>query len=270
MGAPKGPLSQLLARGEMPAEPSGRRGDDALAPLALRMLRIQQGIWHRKRRAVVVLEGFDAAGKGGAIRRLTEGLDPRSVSVWPIGPPLADEQGRHYLYRFWARLPPPGTIAVFDRSWYGRVLVERVEKLAPEAAWRRAYHEINQFEKMLVDDGVDVVKLFLAIDPDEQLRRLEARLRDPYKQWKLTENDLRARGRWGGYVQAADEMLTRTSKKRREWRLVPANDKPYARRAVLQMVTAALGHHHLWMESTADKARRRSLRRELAALARSR
>ncbi|HUB05701.1 MAG TPA: polyphosphate kinase [Myxococcales bacterium] len=266
MGAKRGPLSELLHRGDAPVAKTGHAYDQALADLDLRMLRIQQGLWHRKRRAVVAFEGFDAAGKGGAIRRLVGGLDPRSVNVWPIGPPRPDEQGRHYLYRFWARLPVPGTIAVFDRSWYGRVLVERVEKLAPREAWRRAYREINEFERALVDDGVDVVKIFLAIDAKEQLRRLEARLRDPYKQWKLTEDDLRARARWDAYVEAADEMLDRTSKKRRRWHLVAANDKPYARRRVLELVTRELGQHHDWMEDAAEKSRRRSLRRELAAL----
>ncbi len=262
-------LGELLERGELPVARPGKRYDASLRELELLMLRVQQGLWHRKRRAIVAFEGFDAAGKGGAIRRLTEGIDPRGVAVWPIGPPLPDEQGRHWLYRFWAKLPPPGAIAVFDRTWYGRVLVERVEGLCPKSAWRRAYREIREFERMLSDDGVDLVKIFLAIDRDEQFRRLEARLLDPYKQWKLTEDDLRARRKWDAYVEAADELLSRTDKKRAPWHLVPANDKPYARKRVLEIVTEALGHHHHWMEDEAEKTRRRSMQRELSALRRA-
>ena len=143
------------------------------------MLATEQARRRAGARAVIVFEGQDAAGKGGAIRRLTSRLDPRGCKVWPIGAPSPDEQGRHYLWRFWARLPEPGGIAVFDRSWYGRVLVERVEKLAAKAAWRRAYDEINEFERLLGDDGVTIVKLFLHVSPEEQLRRFRERLEDP-------------------------------------------------------------------------------------------
>ena len=231
------------------------------------MLRIQQSLWRQKGRAIVAFEGFDAAGKGGAIARLTRNLDPRGFTVWPIGPPSPKDQGKHYLYRFWKALPALGTIAVFDRSWYGRVLVERVEGLAKRREWSRAYREINQFERELVDDDVEVVKIFLAIDKDEQLRRFEARIRDPYKQWKIGEADLRARARWQEYVHAADEMLERTSKKRSPWHVIPANNKPYARLRVLQTVTARLGHHHRWLEKTAELDHR-SVKRELATLKR--
>jgi AMP-polyphosphate phosphotransferase len=127
------------------------------------MLHIQQTYWHEKRRAVLVFEGWDAAGKGGAIRRITEQLDPRGFHVWPISAPTAGEQGRHYLYRFWQRLPEPGTFSVFDRSWYGRVLVERVEGFARPKEWKRAYDEINEFERLLIDDGARIVKLFFHI-----------------------------------------------------------------------------------------------------------
>ncbi|MBI3706851.1 MAG: polyphosphate kinase, partial [Proteobacteria bacterium] len=142
-----------------------------LETLQMKMLSIQQAYFHERRRGIVVVEGWDAAGKGGMIRRLTEKLDPRGIRVWPIGAPEPSEQGRHYLYRFWARLPEPGTLVVFDRSWYGRVLVERVEGFAPKAAWRRAYEEINEFERWLIDDGVRLVKVFLHITAAEQVRR---------------------------------------------------------------------------------------------------
>lgn len=131
--------------------------------LQLKMLTIQQGIWHQKKRVIVVFEGFDASGKGGAIRRLTQVLDPRGVRVYPIGPPTEMEQKTHWLYRFWARLPEPGMMAFFDRSWYGRVLVERVENLTAKKDWKRGYSEINQFEKMLVDDGIELIKIYLSI-----------------------------------------------------------------------------------------------------------
>src|SRR5262245_50449560 len=133
----------------------------AFEELEIRMLEIQQAYHRQGQRAILAFEGTDAAGKGGTIKRLVEKLDPRGIKVWPIGPPSADEHGRHYLYRFWARLPEPGTIAIFDRSWYGRVLVERIDGLTPKPAWKRAYREINEFERMLTDDGVRVVKLFL-------------------------------------------------------------------------------------------------------------
>ncbi len=211
-----------------------------LAELQRRMLHVQQAYYHEKRRAVILFEGWDAAGKGGAIRRLIEPLDPRGCIVWPIGPPTPDEQGRHYLYRFWTRLPVPGTLAVFDRSWYGRVLVERVEGLVRHKAWRRAYDEINEFERMLTDDGVRVVKLFLHITADEQLRRFAERLRNPYKRWKLTEEDIRNREKGSEYLEAIEEMFDRTSTERAPWRAIAANYKWQARTAVLEAVTEHL------------------------------
>lgn len=258
-------LSRLLAKKEFPEE-KGKAGKDAIHELQLRMLRIQQGIWHSKCRAIVVFEGFDAAGKGGSIRRLTEILDPRGLRVHPIGPPTAEEQGRHYLYRFWQDLPAPGTIAIFDRSWYGRVLVERVEGLIPEKRWREAYDEINQFEAMLTRDGIDLIKIFLAIHPQEQLRRFEARLKDPYKQWKLTDDDLKARSKWTHYVNASDELLRRTHKRNAPWHLIPADSKEHAQHEVLKIVTAHLSHHGAWIEAEAEKARKNELRTALRRL----
>ena len=211
-----------------------------LVKLQDKMLEIQQTYFHERRRAILMFEGWDAAGKGGAIRRLTEKLDPRGFHVWPIGPPRPDEQGRHYLYRFWQRLPVPGTIAIFDRSWYGRVLVERVEGLIPKSTWKRAYDEIKEFERMLVDDGVRLVKLFLHIPPEEQLERFAARLSDPYKRWKLTESDLLNHRRWNDYSDAIEDMFDRTSTKFAPWTAIYAEKKWVARVEVLKMVTKAL------------------------------
>lgn len=218
-------------------------GDDAIkriAELQERLRLIQQAYLSSKRRAVIVFEGIDAAGKGGTIRRLTSYLDPRSCKVWPIGAPSNAEQGRHYLYRFWQRLPEPGTLAIFDRSWYGRVLVERVEGFATQKEWRRAYGEINAFEKMLTDDGARVVKIFLHVTPDEQLKRFEARIRDPLKRWKLTYEDFRNRRNWDGNVAAVEEMIDRTSTKNAPWLVIPANDKKYARVTALESIVDAL------------------------------
>jgi polyphosphate kinase 2 (PPK2 family) len=211
------------------------------------------------------MEGFDAAGKGGAIRKLTDHLDPRGIRVIPIGPPTPEEKGRHWLYRFWRDLPVPGTIVVFDRTWYGRVLVERVEKLCSKSDWKRAYDEINAFEAMLVEDGVDFVKIFLAITKDEQFERFKRRLEDPTKQWKITEADIRARRLWDRYVEAADNMFQKTDTRTCRWNVLPANHKWWARVEVLRIVTRNLGHHREWME---EQMRRQvsTLRKELAKL----
>ncbi|MDR3518832.1 MAG: polyphosphate kinase [Azospirillaceae bacterium] len=211
-----------------------------LHALQMELLRIQQTYFHEKRRAIMVFEGWDAAGKGGAIRRITELLDPRGVKVWPIGAPGPAEQGKHYLYRFWTRLPEPGTFALFDRSWYGRVLVERVEGFASRPEWKRAYEEINQFEHMLIVDGVRIIKIFLHIDQGEQLERFRERLTNPYKRWKLTEEDLRNRDRWDDYVTAIEDMFDRTSTEEAPWHAVPANSKWYARLQALEVINAAL------------------------------
>ncbi|MCG5242986.1 polyphosphate kinase 2 family protein [Azospirillum doebereinerae] len=214
--------------------------DRRLGKLQKELLHIQQTYWHEKRRAIIVFEGWDAGGKGGAIRRMTEPLDPRGFHVWPISAPTAEEQGKHYLYRFWTKLPAAGTFAVFDRSWYGRVLVERVEKLATKDQWKRAYDEINEFERLMTDDGVRVVKLFLHITPEEQLERFRERLSNPYKRWKLTEEDLRNRSRWDDYVKAAETMFEKTSTPHAPWHAIPANSKWFARLQVLEIVTRTL------------------------------
>ncbi|MGZ3804374.1 MAG: polyphosphate kinase 2 family protein [Pseudobdellovibrionaceae bacterium] len=232
-----------------------KASEQNLKDLQLKMLRIQQGIWHQKKRAIILFEGFDAAGKGGAIRRVVEPLDPRGVRVHAIGPPEGDEQAKHYLYRFWKCLPAPGSIAIFDRSWYGRVLVEKVNRLTPKKRLEEAYAEIMEFEKMLTSDGIDLVKIFLAIDKEEQLKRFEERLKDPYKQWKLTTEDVKSQNQWGEYVNAADEMFQRTSHHSGPWDLIPANDKDYTRLETLKVITKSLKGHKDWMESLSQKVK---------------
>ncbi|MBS1985873.1 MAG: hypothetical protein JST16_17065 [Bdellovibrionales bacterium] len=256
-------LSHLLKKDRFPRVKNSDEYRERLHTLQLEMLTIQQGLWNTRARAIVVLEGFDAAGKGGTIQRITERLDPRGVKVHPIGPPLPDEQARHYLYRFWMRLPLPGQIAIFDRSWYGRVLVERVDGLIPKSAWKRAYGEINEFEAMLVNDGVSIFKFFLGMSKAEQYRRLEARLTDPAKLWKISEADVRARHEWNKYVEAVDDMFDATHTKLAPWHLIAGDDKDYARRTVLEVLTSELRHHGKWMRKELESRKQTSLAKEL-------
>lgn len=190
--------------------------------------------------AVVVMEGSDAAGKGGAVRRMTAELDPRHYDVWPIGPPTAHELRHHYLWRFWQCLPEHGSIGIFDRSWYGRVLVERVDSLTTETRWRAAYEEINNFEDLLINDGTRLVKLYLHVSADEQRRRLAERVENPHKNWKVSAADFRNNLQRDAYVAATSEMLERTSTEAAPWHVIAADNKRHARIAVLETVTAAL------------------------------
>lgn len=190
----------------------------------------------KQRSVIVVFEGSDAAGKGGAIRRLTHAIDARQYRVIPIAAPTDEERAHHYLWRFWRHIPRRGRFTIYDRSWYGRVLVERVEQFATEAEWRRAYKEINDFEYQLVDSGVVLVKFWLHITPDEQLRRFEERERSPYKQFKITQEDYRNRAKANDYEAAASEMIERTSTEYCPWTIVEANDKRFARIKVLRTI----------------------------------
>ncbi len=189
---------------------------------------------------VIVFEGWDAAGKGGTIRRLTAYLDPHYYDVIPVSKPTQEELAHHYLWRFWRWIPRKGHTTIFDRSWYGRVLVERVEKLAPEADWRRAYQEINEFETMLYRGHATIVKFWLHITPEEQLRRFRAREADPHKQWKLTEEDWRNREKWDVYREAIDEMIQRTSTTYAPWHVVPSNCKRCARVRCMEIVLESM------------------------------
>jgi polyphosphate:AMP phosphotransferase len=190
---------------------------------------------------ILVFEGWDAAGKGGAIRRVTAALDARQYQVIPIAAPTDEERAHHYLWRFWRHLPRAGRLTIFDRSWYGRVLVERVESLATPAEWMRAYAEINQFEDELEDHGIVVVKFWLHVTPDEQLRRFKEREHASFKRWKITQEDWRNRAKWSEYERAVNDMVERTSTRRAAWTLVEANDKYFARIKVVQTLCARLG-----------------------------
>jgi polyphosphate kinase 2 (PPK2 family) len=214
--------------------------DSQLKELQLKLVVAQRRIVDRRIPVILVFEGMDASGKGGCIKRLTAKLDPRGYEVHPIGPPDAHECRYHYLRRFWVRLPSYGRISVLDRSWYGRVLVERIEKLTPKAAWQRAYDEINQFERQVTDDDTVLLKFWLHITKAEQLARFEARQADPYKRWKITDEDWRNRERWDNYVDAAEDMIARTSTPYAPWTVVPANNKLYARILVLGATLAAI------------------------------
>lgn len=247
----------------------GKRRDaleKQLKDLQQKLFRIQQGIWHKKSRAIIAMEGFDAAGKGGAIRMMTEMLDPRGARVHPIGAPEPGEQEKHWLSRFWARLPAPGTIAIFDRTWYGRVMVERVDKLTPKERWKQAFDEINAFEKLLVDDGIMLVKVFMAVTKDEQLRRFDDRLRDPYKQWKITEADVHARKKWDDYVEAVDDLLKKTHTKRAPWNLVAGNDKLVGRSGALLAVTEGFADCEKWILRESKKTGERNAAELIKAL----
>jgi len=199
-------------------------------------------VYLQGRPVIIIFEGWDAAGKGGAIKRLTARLDPRGYVVWPIAAPSGDDKVRHYLYRFWRRIPETGQIAIFDRSWYGRVMVERVEGFCAEAAWKRAFSEINQFERQLLDFGTTIFKFWLHISQEEQLKRFEEREKIEYKSWKLTDEDWRNRGKWEDYERAVEDMLLKTSTHGAPWTVVEANDKWYARVKVLRTVVDKLKH----------------------------
>ncbi len=184
----------------------------------------------------VVFEGWDASGKGGAIKRLASPLDPRHVRVSQFAAPTYDEKRHHFLWRFWPKLPGWGGMAVFDRSWYGRVLVERVEGFATKEQWQRAFQEIVEFERTLTAEGMIMVKFWMHVSPEEQLRRFEDRANDPLRAWKLTEEDWRNRKKRDAYEKAVEEMLKRTDHERAPWHIIAGDNKHYARLAVVETV----------------------------------
>lgn len=205
-----------------------------LEGLQYEMLNAQQFLHNNKIGLILVFEGMDAAGKGGAIKRVTEKIDPRGYIVHPISAPQPHELRYNYMHRFWRKLPQHGQIGIFDRSWYGRVLVERVEGFATKKEWSRAFDEINQFEKMLTDGNYIIVKYWLHVSKEEQLQRFLDRENDPYKAWKLTDEDWRNRDKWEKYEEATEEMFEKTDTKNAPWVLVPGNNKRYARIHVLE------------------------------------
>lgn len=212
-----------------------------LAKAQKRLLQIQQAHARGERRAVVAFEGWDAAGKGGLIWRMMDRLDPRPVQVWRIAAPSREEQGKHYLWRFWQKLPAPGNWAVFDRTWYGRVLVERVEGYCARDAWKRAYGEIVEFERQLVDDGVRLVKILLHVGAEEQKRRIVDRLETPVKRFKVTADDFRNIAKRAEYLEAFDEMLERTDTAHAPWTVIATDHKWRARVEGIEHVCKALG-----------------------------
>jgi AMP-polyphosphate phosphotransferase len=213
---------------------------EQLAAVQARLEQIQVAHIVHKRRAIIMFEGWDASGKGGTIQRLTAGWDPRYFEVWPIKAPTPPELARHFLWRFWTKLPPDGHINVFDRSWYGRVLVERVEGFASEKEWRRAYDEINEFEAQQKDSGTPVIKIFLHTTQEEQDKRLIARLQHPWKRWKLAADDFRNRDKREHYLAAMEEMFDRTDTRWAPWKVIDANHKKYARIAALTHIADVL------------------------------
>jgi AMP-polyphosphate phosphotransferase len=206
----------------------------------LRLLNLQRALMETRHNLIVVVEGPDAGGKGGAIKRLVEKLDPRTFRVYSVVKPTQEEYQHHYLWRFWNKLPPYGQIAIFDRSWYGRVLVERVEGFATPIEWKRAYREINEFERLLAEDGSLIVKAYLHITKDEQLVRFKSREADPLKHWKITEEDWRNRRKWGEHNEAAEAMFEQTWTHYAPWTVVEANYKWYARLKFLRATIRTL------------------------------
>lgn len=213
---------------------------DALTAVQERLYRVHVAHIVHKRRALILFEGWDASGKGGAIRRMTANWDPRYFEVWPIAAPTPPEKDRHFLWRFWTRLPANGNISVFDRSWYGRVLVERVEGYASQAEWKRGYDEINEFEAQQKDSGTTIVKLFMHVTQAEQDRRLLDRLEDPWKRWKTGPDDYRNRARRADYEKAMADMFKQTDTRWAPWSVIDGNNKKAARIAALTRVADAL------------------------------
>ena len=199
-----------------------------------RLMSLQRKIVDEHLGVILAFEGVDAAGKGGTIKRLTSELDPRGIAVHPISAPKPHEMRYHYMQRFWRKIPQYGQFGVFDRSWYGRVLVERIEGFATNKEWKRAYDEINHFEKLLTDDHYIVLKFWIQISKEEQLERFEERQNDPLKSWKITDEDWRNREKWKQYKTAAEEMLRKTDQDNAPWIVVEGNNKRYARIKVLK------------------------------------
>jgi polyphosphate kinase 2 (PPK2 family) len=198
-------------------------------------------VYLNKRPVIMVFEGWDAAGKGGVIKRLTEKMDPRGYTVYPIAAPQGDDKTHHYMWRFWRRLPEAGQIAIFDRSWYGRIMVERIEGFCNEAEWMRAYREINQFERQQIDFGTILFKFWIHLSKEEQLTRFQERASDKLRSWKLTDEDWRNRKKWDLYENAVNDMLLKTSTIHAPWTVVEGNSKYYARVKVLKTVVDKLG-----------------------------
>ncbi len=236
------PLNKMPDLSEVDLSPS--IDDDEykkeLKKLQSRLSELHNIIYRKKIPVILCYEGWDAAGKGGNIRRVAYPLDPRGFDVHPIASPLPHELNRQYLWRFWTRLPRTGHICIFDRTWYGRVMVERLEGFCTEKDWKRAYNEINEFERQLTDWGAVVIKFWIHIDQETQLARFTERQNTPEKQWKITEEDWRNREKWPQYETAVNEMLRKTSTRNAPWHIIESNDKKYARIKTLRIIVKAL------------------------------
>lgn len=213
---------------------------DRIEKAQSQLRKLQYKLYRKQLPVLCLFEGWDAAGKGGVIKRLTGMLDPRGFTVSSYAAPQGEEKTHHYLWRFWRKMPRTGHIAIFDRSYYGRVLVERVENFINEAAWQRAYQEINEFESHQASFGMTICKFWLQITPEEQLHRFRSRELDPFRQYKLTEEDWRNRAKFPEYSVAVEDMLLRTSTPHAPWSVVEANDKYYARVKVLESVVESI------------------------------
>ncbi len=214
--------------------------EEKLEKLSKKLSKLHGKIYKAKIPVVIAFEGWDAAGKGGAINRIGAALDPRGYEAVPIAAPDKTELSHHYLWRFWNHIPKTGHITIFDRTWYGRVMVERIEEFTPEERWSMAYNEINEFESELMSDNTVILKFWLQIDKDEQLKRFEERQNTPEKQWKITDEDWRNREKWDAYEAAVDEMLHKTSTDYAPWHIIEANNKLYARVKIMEIIAARL------------------------------
>jgi polyphosphate kinase 2 (PPK2 family) len=230
----------MLEKLDMTKKLSKSEYSDQIESAQSRLRKLEFRMYEKKVPVMCVFEGWDAAGKGGAIKRVTEMLDPRGFTVSSYSAPQGEEKTHHYLWRFWRNLPRTGHLAIFDRSYYGRVLVERVEHFAAEAEWKRAYQEINEFESQQASFGMVICKFWLHVTSEEQLRRFQRRELDPFRQYKLTEEDWRNRAKIPDYTSAVEDMLVRTSTPHAPWTVVEANDKYYARVKVVENVVESI------------------------------
>lgn len=232
--------SPKLKEVPLDAKLSKEEYEQALSKAQKKLYKLHNRLYREKVPVIVAYEGWDAAGKGGNIKRVAAALDPRGYEVVPIAAPTKEELAHHYLWRFWNNLPKTGHIAIFDRTWYGRVMVERIEGFCSQESWQRAYQEINEFERELYDWGAVIVKFWLHIDKEEQLRRFNDRMNTPEKRWKITDEDWRNREKWDQYEQAVDEMITRTSTKFAPWHIIKSQDKKFARIQALELLISAI------------------------------
>jgi polyphosphate kinase 2 (PPK2 family) len=232
--------SSILDKTDLSVSVTREEYDKKLKKYQDRIRELEHEVFLKRLPVIIVYAGWDAAGKGGNIKRLVRGMDPRGYEVIPIAAPNDIEKSHHYMWRFWTKIPKAGHIAIFDRSWYGRVLVERIEGFCSEQEWHRAYREINEMEEQLVNFGTVLIKFWLHIDKNEQLARFNDRKKNPYKRWKITEEDWRNRAKWDQYKLAVDEMLFRTSTSYAPWTIVKSNSKWYARIQTLETVIQAI------------------------------